>query len=68
MVPSYHFAPFWNIQTSDGVFPVGMHVKPHVTQLKQLTQTQTHLLYHFNVHSDPPNNMKVSIFHNNDQQ
>ena len=26
----------------------------HATQLKQLTQTQAHSLYHFNAYSDPP--------------
>ena len=42
------------------------HLKVHATQLKQLTQTQTNLLHHLNVHSDPPRNMKATIYHSNE--
>ena len=38
------------------------HLKLHATQLKQLTQT--HPLHDLNAHSDPPRNMKATIFHN----
>ena len=41
------------------------HLKLHATQLKQLTQTQTHPLHDLNAYSDPPKNMKATIFHNN---
>ena len=40
------------------------HLKLHATQLKQLTQTQTHPLHDLNAYSDPPRNMKTTIFHN----
>ena len=40
--------------------------KLHATELKQLTQTQTHLLHDLNTHSDPLRNMKTTIFHNNE--
>ena len=39
------------------------HIKLHATQHKQLTQTQTHPLHNFNAFSDPPRNMKSTIFH-----
>ena len=42
------------------------HLKLHATQLKQPTLTQTHPLYELNAYSDPPRNMKVTIFHNNE--
>ena len=42
------------------------HLKLHTTQLKQLTQTQTHPLHPLNAYSDPPRNMKATIFHNNE--
>ena len=41
------------------------HLKLYAAQLKQLTQTQTYPLHDFNAHSDPPKNMKATIFHNN---
>ena len=47
------------------ILPIDTHLKLHVTQLKQLTQTQTHPLHDLNAYSDPPRNMKVIIFHNN---
>ena len=37
----------------------------HATQLKKLTQTQTHPLHVLNAYSDPPINMKSTIFDNN---
>ena len=42
------------------------HLKLHATQLKRLTQTQTHPLHDLNVYSNPPRNMKAAIFHNNE--
>ena len=42
------------------------HLKLHTTQLKQLTHTQTHPLHDLNAYSDPPRNMKATIFHNNE--
>ena len=42
------------------------HFKLHATQLKQLTQIQTHPLHDFNAYSDPPRNMKTTIFYNNE--
>ena len=42
------------------------HLKLHATQLKQLIQTQTHPLHGLNVYSDPPRNIKATIFHNNE--
>ena len=41
------------------------HLKFHVTQLKQLTQT--HSLHDVNAYSDSPRSMKATIFHNNEQ-
>ena len=46
------------------VLPMDTHLKLHATQLKQLTQTQTHPLHDLNAYSDPPRNMKATIFHN----
>ena len=43
---------------------MGMHLKLHATQLKQLTQTQTHPLHDLNAYSDLPRNIKATIFHN----
>ena len=42
------------------------HLKLHATQLKQLTQIQTHPLHDLNTYSDPPTNIKATIFHNNE--
>ena len=42
------------------------HLKLYATQLKQLTQTQTHPLHDLNAYSDPPRNMTATIFHNNE--
>ena len=42
------------------------HLKLHATQLKQLTQTQTHSLHDRNAYLNLPRNMKVTIFHNNE--
>ena len=42
------------------------HLKFHATQLKQLTQTQTHPLHNLNAYLNPPRNMKATIFHNNE--
>ena len=39
----------------------------HATQLKQLTQKQKHPLHDFNTYSDPPRNIKITIFHNNEK-
>ena len=48
------------------VLPMDIHLKLHATQLKQLTQTQTHLLYIVNAYLDLLRNMKTTIFHNNE--
>ena len=42
------------------------YLKLHATQLKQLTQTQTPPLHDLNARSNPPRNMKATIFHNNE--
>ena len=42
------------------------HLKLHATQLKQLTQTQTHSLHDLNAYLNLPRNMKATIFHNNE--
>ena len=42
------------------------HLKFHATQLKQLTQTQTHTSHDLNAHLDLPRNIKSTIFHNNE--
>ena len=42
------------------------HIKLHATQLKQLTQTQTHPLHDLNAYLNPPRNMKTTFFHNNE--
>ena len=41
------------------------HLKLHATQLKQVTQTQTHPSHDLNAYINPPRNMKATIFHNN---
>ena len=41
------------------------YLKLHATQLKQLTQTQTHPLHDLNAYFNLPRNMKAIIFHNN---
>ena len=43
------------------------HLKLHATQLKQLTQTHTHPLHDLNTYSDPPRNIKATIFNNNER-
>ena len=48
------------------VFPMDIHLKLHGTQLKQLTQTQTHPLHDLNAHIESPKNIKATIFHNNE--
>ena len=47
------------------VLPMDTHLKLHATQLKQMTQTQSHPLYDLNIYLNPPKNMKATIFHNN---
>ena len=42
------------------------HIKLHGTQLKQLTQTQTHPLHDLNAYLIQPRNMKATIFYNNE--
>ena len=42
------------------------HLKLYPNQLKQLTKVQTHPLHDLNAYSDPPRNIKVTIFHNNE--
>ena len=42
------------------------HLKLHATQLKQLTQSQTHPLNDLNAYLNLPRNMKATIFHNNE--
>ena len=49
------------------VLPTDTHLKLHATQLKQLTQTQTHSLHDLNAYPDPIRNIKATIFHNNEQ-
>ena len=41
-----------HLHDETSVLPMGIHLKLDVTQLKQLTQTQTHFLRHLNSHSD----------------
>ena len=48
------------------VLPTDTHLKLHATQLKQLTQTQTHPLHDLNAYLNPPRKMKATIFHNNE--
>ena len=48
------------------VLPIDTHLKLHATQLKQLTQIQTHPLHDLNAYSDLPTNMKATIFHSNE--
>ena len=38
------------------------HLKLHATQLKQLTQTQTHPLHDLNAYSHSPRNIKAQSF------
>ena len=38
------------------VLPMGTNLKFHATHLKQIIQTQTHLLHYLNAHLDPPIN------------
>ena len=45
---------------------MGIHLKLHATQLKQLTRTQTYPLHPLNEDSNPSRNMKATTFHNND--
>ena len=54
-----------NTHDETNEFSICTHLKLHLTQFKQLTQTQLHPLHELNAHSDPPN-MKSTIFHNND--
>ena len=42
------------------------HLKLHPTQLKQLTQTQTHPINDLQAYLNPPRNMKATLFHNNE--
>ena len=42
------------------------HLKLHATQLKHLTQTQTHPLHDLNAYLNLPKNMKATIFYNNE--
>ena len=44
-----------------------IHLKLDTTQLKQLTQTQTHPLHDFNAYLNLHRNMKATIFKNNEQ-
>ena len=48
------------------VLPVDTHFKLHSTQLKQLIQTQIHPLHDHNAYSNPPRNMKATIFDSNE--
>ena len=45
---------------------MGIHLKCHATQLKQLTQRQTCPLHDLNGHKDPPKSMKATIFQSNE--
>ena len=42
------------------------HLKLHVTQLKQMTQGQTHTLHDLNAYSNPRRNIKDTIFSDNE--
>ena len=42
------------------------HLKLYTTQVKQLTQTQTHPLHDLNAYINLPRNMKTTIFNNNE--
>ena len=44
------------------VLPMNTHLKLHATQLKKLTQKQTHSLYDLNAYLNPPRNMKHTSF------
>ena len=55
-----------HINDETKVFPMDTHLKLHATQLKQLTQTQTHLLHNLNAYLNPSRNMKSTIFDNNE--
>ena len=48
------------------VLPIDTHLKLHATQLKQPIEIKTHPLHDLNAYSDPPRNMKATIFHNNE--
>ena len=48
------------------VLPMDTHLKLYATQLKQLTQTQTHPLHDLNAYLNPHKNIKATIFHNNE--
>ena len=53
-------------QDETKIFPMNIHLKLHATQFKQLTQTQTYPLHDLKAYSDPPRNMKATIFHSNE--
>ena len=55
-----------HLHDETSVLPIRTHLKLHATQLKQLTQTQAHPLHHLNADSNPPRNMKATIFHKNE--
>ena len=42
------------------ILAMDIYLKPHATQLKQLTQTRTHPLHDLNAYSDPLRNMKAT--------
>ena len=48
------------------VIPMDIHFKLHITQLKQLTQTQAYHLLDLNAYLNPTINMKTTIFYNNE--
>ena len=41
------------LHDKSSVLSMGTHFKLHATELKQMTQTQTHPLHYFNAHLDP---------------
>ena len=43
-----------NLHDKNKVYLVDTHHTLHATQLKQLTQTQTHLLHNLNLHNTMP--------------
>ena len=55
-----------HLQDKTKVFPMDTHFKLHATQLKHLTQTQTHPLHDFNAYLDRSRNMKATSFYNNE--
>ena len=54
-----------HVQDETKLLQMDTQLKLHATQFHQLTQTQTQSLHDLNAYSNPPRNMKATIFHNN---